>query len=154
VRAVHVLDRVLLHAQLRDQSLERTNRYPMVRYAGQPLAAVAAETPREAEAAARLVKVEYEALPHVTNLEEAMREGAPLVFPAPTEQAATAGGGGAPPGLPQKGNVRGPDKGEMLGGPRGNIDQGFADAEVVVESEFRTQVQTHVPMETHGIVAD
>src|SRR5205814_7915820 len=74
VRAVHVLERVLLQAQLRDPKHESANRYPMVRYAGQPLAAVAAETPRQAEAAARLVKVEYEPMPHVTNLEEAMQK--------------------------------------------------------------------------------
>ena len=30
----------------------------------------------------------------------------------------------------------------------------FARRDVVVEAEYRTQVQTHVPMETHGIVAD
>jgi xanthine dehydrogenase YagR molybdenum-binding subunit len=154
VRAVHVLERTRGSAQLRDPKAEAGNRYPTVRYAGQPLAAVAAETPRAAEAAARLVKVAYEPLPHVTTLDEAMHEGAPVVFPGPTEQAATAGGGGAAPGLPQKGNVRGPDTAQRLGGPRGNVEKGLAEADVVVEAEYRTQVQTHVPMETHGIVAD
>src|SRR5207244_2916308 len=72
----------------------------------------------------------------------------------PVEQPATAGGGGAPPGLPQNGNVRGPNKGSLLLPPVGDVDQGFAEADVVVEGEYRTQVQTHVPMETHGIVAD
>jgi xanthine dehydrogenase YagR molybdenum-binding subunit len=66
VRAVHVLERTLGSAQLRDPKAEAGNRYPAVRYAGQPLAAVAAETPRAAEAAARLVKVTYAPLPHVT----------------------------------------------------------------------------------------
>jgi xanthine dehydrogenase YagR molybdenum-binding subunit len=50
--------------------------------------------------------------------------------------------------------VRGPDTGQRLGGPRGNVETGLAEADVVVEAEYRTQVQTHVPMETHGIVAD
>jgi xanthine dehydrogenase YagR molybdenum-binding subunit len=154
VRAVHVLERTRGSAQLRDLKAEAGNRYPTVRYAGQPLAAVAAETPRAAEAAARLVKVTYELLPHVITLDEAMQEGAPAVFPGPTEQAATAGGGGAAPGLPQKGNIRGPDTAQRFGGPRGNVEKGIAEADVVVEAEFRTQVQTHVPMETHGIVAD
>jgi xanthine dehydrogenase YagR molybdenum-binding subunit len=154
VRAVHVLERTLGSAQLRDPKAEAGNRYPAVRYAGQPLAAVAAETPRAAEAAARLVKVTYAPLPHVTTLEEAMRDGAPAVFPGPTEQPATAGGGGAAPGLPQHGNVRGPDTGRMFGGPRGDVERGLAEADVIVDGEYRTQVQTHVPMETHGVVAD
>jgi xanthine dehydrogenase YagR molybdenum-binding subunit len=154
VRAVYVLERTRGSAQLREPRAESGIRYPIVRYAGQPLAAVAAETPRAAEAAAKLVKVEYELLPHATTLEEAMEEGSPMVFPGPTEQAATAGGGGAAPGLPQRGNVRGPDTGRFVGGPRGEIEKGLAEADVVIEGEYRTQVQTHVPMETHGIVAD
>jgi xanthine dehydrogenase YagR molybdenum-binding subunit len=154
VRAVHVLDRILGAARLRDPKLEGAERYPIVRYAGQPIAAVAAETPRAAEAAAKLVKVDYERLPHVSTFDAAMKANAPPVYPGPTEQPATAGGGGAPPGLPQKGNVRGPDKGGRFGGSRGDVKRGLAEADVVVEGEYRTQVQTHVPMETHGIVAD
>src|SRR5262245_55646783 len=154
VRAVHVLDRPRLQAQLRDPSLESKDRYPTVRYLGQPIAAVAADTQRAADAAAALVKVAYERLPHVTTLADAMNPDAPAVFPGPTEQPATAGGGGAAPGLPQRGNVRGPDTGQMFGLPRGNADRGLSEADVVVEAEYRTQVQTHVPMETHGIVAD
>ncbi|WP_224243459.1 xanthine dehydrogenase family protein molybdopterin-binding subunit [Hyalangium gracile] len=154
VRAVHVMERLLATAKLRDPKAEQSQRYPTIRYAGQPIAAVAAENPRAAEAALKLIKVEYEPLPHVTELEEAMKENAPRVFPGPTEQPATAGGGGAPPGLPQRGNVRGPDTKPRGVGPRGDVEQGFREAEVVVEAEFRTQVQTHVPMEPHGLVAD
>ena len=50
--------------------------------------------------------------------------------------------------------MRGPDTGQHLGGLRGNVETGLAEADVVVEAEYRPQVQTHVPMETHGIVAD
>jgi xanthine dehydrogenase YagR molybdenum-binding subunit len=154
VRAVHVLERVLQTAQLRDPKAEQGSRYPTVRHAGQPVAAVAAETPRAAEEAAKLVRVEYERLPHVTSLDAAMKPDAPAVFPGPVEQPATAGGGGAPPGLPQHGNLRGPNKGGAFSPPRGDAAKGLAEADVVIEGEFRTQVQTHVPMETHGIVAD
>jgi xanthine dehydrogenase YagR molybdenum-binding subunit len=150
VRAVHIMDRVLGIAQLRDSAAEAAERHPRVRYVGQPLAAVAAVTARAAEAAARLIHIEYEILPHVVTLEEAMQPDAPVVFDGPTEQPATAGGGGAAPGLGQQGNLRGPN----LGAPRGNLDAGWAAAEVILEQEFRTQVQTHVPMETHGLVAD
>ena len=154
VRAVHVLERLLSTAKLRDPKDEKNNRYPTIRYAGQPLAAVAADSQRAAEAAVKLIRVEYEPLPHVSELEAAMKEDAPRVFPGPTEQPATAGGGGAPKGLPQKGNVRGPDTKPRGMGPRGDVDQGLRESEVVIEAEYRTQVQTHVPMEPHGLVAD
>jgi xanthine dehydrogenase YagR molybdenum-binding subunit len=150
VRAVHVLERMLSVAQLRDPSVEANEPYPIVRFTGQPLAAIAATSARAAEAAARLIRVEYETLPHVAEIEDAMRRDAPPVFPGPTEQAASAGGGGAPQGLPQQGNLRGPN----TSGSRGSIEDGFQRAEVIIEGEYRTQVQTHVPMETHGLVAD
>ena len=154
VKAVHIADRVLSIAQLRDPSVEANERYPLVRYNGQPIAAVAAVSMCAAKAAARLVRIEYERLPHVTALEAAMRDDAPVVFPGPTEQAATAGGGGAAPNLPQKGNLRGPARGGLGGGGRGDVQQGFAQADCIVARDYRTQVQTHTPMETHGLVAD
>jgi len=149
VRAVHVLDHLLASAVLRDPSKELPSRYPIVRYIGQPIAAVAALTPRDAEDAARLIRVEYEVLPFVADLEEARKSGAPVVFPGPADQAGTAGGGGGPAGVPQTGNVRGP-----VVAPKGDVAKGFAEAEVVVEGTFKTQVQTHSALETHGVVAD
>jgi xanthine dehydrogenase YagR molybdenum-binding subunit len=154
VRAVHVLDRVLGNAELRDKSKELPGKYPIVRFAGQPVAAIAATSQVEADEAARLVRVDYEVLPFVVNLEEARKPDAPLVFPGPADQAATAGGGGGPAGVPQKGNVRGPVKGGPQGRARGDVQKGFDEADVVSEGEFRTQVQTHSALETHGVVAD
>ena len=154
VRAIHVLEKILQQSVLRDPKAEPASRYPTVRYAGQLIAAVAADRPRAAEAAAKLVKIEYEPLPHVTDLDEAMKDSSPQVFPGPTEMPATAGGGGATPGLPEHGNVRGPDQGMLTGGPKGDVDKGFSESDVIVEGEYRTQVQTHTAMETHGVVAD
>ena len=94
VRAVHVLDRQLQTAQLRDPSSEKP-RYPIVRYHGQPIAGVAAISQRAADAAAALVKIKYDVIPHVSDMDEAMKEDAPAVFAGPTEQPPTAGGGGA-----------------------------------------------------------
>ena len=51
--------------------------------------------------------------------------------------------------LPLNGNVRGPAISR-----RGDVTQGFAEADVVVEGEYRTQVQTHCCLEPHAIVAD
>ena len=154
VRAVHVLDRVLGNAELRDKSKELPAKYPIVRFAGQPIAAIAATTQAAADEAARLVKVDYELLPFVVNLEEARTDGAPQVFPGPADQAGTAGGGGGPAGVPQKGNVRGPVNGGPRGEPRGDVLKGLTESDITVEAEFRTQVQTHSALETHGVVAD
>jgi xanthine dehydrogenase YagR molybdenum-binding subunit len=154
VRAVYVLDRVLGNAELRDKSKELPAKYPVVRFAGQPIAGIAASTQAEADDAVKLVKVEYEPLPFVVDEDEARKANAPLVFPGAADQGATAGGGGGPQGVPQAGNVRGPVKGGPRGRPAGDIKKGFAEAEVTVEGEFRTQVQTHSALETHGVVAD
>ncbi len=63
---------------LKDQTVFATDR---VRYVGDPVAAVAAETPEDAAEAARLVEVDYEPLPPIFDVEEGMAEGAPLVHP-------------------------------------------------------------------------
>lgn len=146
VKAVHVLEKVLGVAQTRG---EKQGKYPRIRFAGQPIAAVAAISPQIAEEAARLIKIEYEELPFVVDIEKARDPKSPQVFDAPAEQAGTAGGGGGPRGVQQKGNVRGPSR-----NARGDVQKGFADAEVIVEGEYRTQVQTHSALETHGILAD
>ena len=52
VKGVYVIERVLGPAVLRNPALE-VSRYPIVRYAGQPIAAVAATLPHIAEEAAR-----------------------------------------------------------------------------------------------------
>jgi xanthine dehydrogenase YagR molybdenum-binding subunit len=154
VRAVHILERVLDVAELRDKSKELPSKYPVVRFAGQPIAAVAATTQADADDAARLVKVEYEPLPFVVDKDVARREDAPLVFPGAADQGGTAGGGGGPSGVKQQGNVRGPVRGPRGQQKPGDTEKGFKDADVIVEGEFRTQVQTHSALETHGVVAD
>jgi xanthine dehydrogenase YagR molybdenum-binding subunit len=148
VRAVHVVERNREGATLRNPP-KAADKYPLVRYAGQTVAAVAATTQAIADEAARLVKVTWEPLPFVVDVDEARKPGAPRVYPGPVEQPPTPAGGGAPTGLAQDGNSRGPNK-----SGRGDIEAGFREAEVGVEGEFRTHVQTHSAMETHGVVAD
>jgi xanthine dehydrogenase YagR molybdenum-binding subunit len=141
-------------AELRDKSKELPSKYPVVRFAGQPIAAVAATTQAAADEAARLVKVEYEPLPFVVDKDEARKDNAPPVFPGAADQEGTAGGGGGPSGVKQNGNVRGPVRGGPRGQKPGDVEKGFKEADVIVEGEFRTQVQTHSALETHGVVAD
>jgi len=148
VRGVHVIQHVLGNAVLRNSSLEQV-KYPVVRYAGQPVAAVAATTPAAAEEAAALVKVRYEVIPFVVDEVKARATDAPKVFPGAADEEASAGGGGGPSDVKQTGNIHGPSIHR-----RGETDQGFKDADVIVEGHYVTQVQTHSALETHGVVAD
>jgi xanthine dehydrogenase YagR molybdenum-binding subunit len=149
VRAVHVIEHVYGVAELRDPKLETPSRYPMVRYAGQPVAGVAAISQQIANDAAALVKVQYDTMPFVVDRSDARSDDAPMVFPGPADAAGSAGGGGGPKGVPQKGNVHGPQQKKI-----GDTDKGFSEADVIVEGEYFTQVQTHSALETHGFVVD
>jgi xanthine dehydrogenase YagR molybdenum-binding subunit len=148
VRGVHVIQHVLGNAVLRDPALEQV-KYPVVRYAGQPVAAVAATTPAAAEEAAALVKVTYDASPFVVDPVKAREADSPKVFPGAADEEASAGGGGGPSDVKQTGNIHGPSIHK-----RGEVEQGFKDADVIVEGHYVTQVQTHSALETHGVVAD
>jgi xanthine dehydrogenase YagR molybdenum-binding subunit len=149
VRAVHVIEHVYGVAQLRDPKLEPPSRYPVIRYAGQPIAGIAAVSQQIANDAARLVKVQYDAMPFVVDRTDARADDAPMVYPGPADEAGSAGGGGGPKGVPQKGNVHGPQTKNV-----GDIEKGFAEADAIVEGEYFTQVQTHSALETHGFVVD
>jgi xanthine dehydrogenase YagR molybdenum-binding subunit len=148
VRGVHVIQHVLGNAVLRDPALDPV-KYPMVRYAGQPIAAVAAVSPAVAEEAAALIKVRYDANPFVVDPLKARAPDAPKVFPGAADEEGSAGGGGGPSDVPQTGNIHGPSIHR-----RGETEQGFKDADVIVEGHYVTQVQTHSALETHGVVAD
>ena len=122
----------------------------IVRYVGAPVAAVAAISMAAAEEALRLIRVDYEPLPFVVDMDEAREAGAPPVYDSASAPA------GHRLGLPvaaracrSNGNVRGPATVS-----RGDLAQGFAQADVVIEGEYRTQVQTHCCLEPHAIVAD
>ncbi|MGB7136058.1 MAG: xanthine dehydrogenase family protein molybdopterin-binding subunit [Acidobacteriaceae bacterium] len=148
VRGVHVIQNVLGNAVLRNPALDAA-KYPVVRYAGQPVAAVAATTPAAAEEAAALVKVKYDTMPFVVDQNKARQPDAPKVFPGAADEAGSAGGGGGPDDVKQTGNIHGPSIHK-----KGEIEQGFKDADVIVEGRYITQVQTHSALETHGVVAD
>jgi xanthine dehydrogenase YagR molybdenum-binding subunit len=115
-----------------------------VRFAGQDVAAVAAVSPEVAEDAARLVEITYKERPFVVDIESAMKDDAPLVYP----DGKTPG----PENAPRHGNVVGPET-SRRGGGRGDIEKGFAEAEVTVEATYSLPVHTHAPLESHGVVA-
>ena len=158
VKAVVVLPHLSGGAK-EDGADEKGQRFvPKVRYAGQPIAAVAAQTPAQAEAALAKIKVDFDVLPHVVDPDDAQRPGAPLVFEKSVSQSGSGGGGGSGGALPQHGNVRGPKK----SGPRGKdaqqqgqaVQSALAQAKVTVRATYRTQVQTQSALETHGLVAE
>src|SRR5262249_13807940 len=119
-----------------------------VRFAGQDVAAVAARAPEIAEDAVRLIQVQYDEKPFSVGLQQAMAEGAPLVF-EPSELPTPDDPSKAPP---RRGNVVGPNV-PRRGGSRGDVAQGFAQAEVVGETTYEVPVHTHSPLETHGVIA-
>lgn len=121
----------------------------VVRYVGAPVAAVAAVSIDVAEQALRLIRVDYQALPFVTDIDQAREAAAPNVFDSASAPQGYASGFPAASGLPLVGNVRGPAT-----QTRGDPTQGLAQAAVTVEAEYRTQVQTHCCLEPHAIVAD
>ena len=127
---------------------------PLLRFAGQPIAGVAADNERIAAEAIKRIRVTYDVRPHVVDLDEARRADAPVVFEENIEVSETGGGGGGAKGVSLRGNVRGPATTSFYGGPRGDVAKGKEEADVLVTRTFRTQVQTHCPLETHGVVAD
>lgn len=128
--------------QIQDQTVLALDR---ALFAGDPVAAVAAPTPEEAEDALALIDVEYEELPAVLDLEEAVA-GRTLVH----ERIRISENDAAYFGIrPEQGtNVC-----HRFRIVRGDADAGFAQADVVVEETFRTPAAQHVPMEPHACLA-
>ncbi len=152
VYAVHVIKNVVTGAQ---ETGQKDTSYPEIKFAGQPIAGVAAQSLDIAEEAIQLIEVRYDAQPFVVDVEEAQKPEAPLVFTVPVIQQEDAGDVGVThEGDKGQGNVRGPSTSSFFGGPRGDLEKGFAEADVIVENIYRTQVHTHVPLETHGVVVD
>ncbi|ESX83918.1 MULTISPECIES: xanthine dehydrogenase family protein molybdopterin-binding subunit [unclassified Mesorhizobium] len=110
-------------------------------YDGHAVAAVAAVDARTARQALKLIEVEYELLPHVTDVDEAMKHNAPLINDTIFTE-----------GLDEKpvkpSNVT---KRSQFG--HGDVHQGFGHADVIVERSFKTE-QTHQGyIEPHACVA-
>jgi xanthine dehydrogenase YagR molybdenum-binding subunit len=117
-------------------------------FAGQDVAAVAAERLEQAHDALHHITVEYEPLPHVVDTLSAAKPGAPKVHERAVSERRTEGDepgtGGAAAG---EGNVR-----PMPSLTRGDAKKALAKAAVVHEATYATQVQTHSALEPHGIV--
>ncbi len=102
-----------------------------LRYQGQEIVAVAAETDDIAKDAIRRIHVDIEELPYVVTEADAMAAGAPQIRDDWT-------------GNQSEPNIR----------EDGDLEAGFAEAAVEVEATYHTPVQTHVCLETHGHVVE
>ncbi len=98
-----------------------------VRYIGDEVAAVAAESEEQAEDALHLIEVTYEPLPFVMTAEAALAAGAPKVHP--------------------EGNIAG----EVVAYERGDLEAGFRQAEVIVEGTYTTQAALHNALGRTGV---
>jgi CO/xanthine dehydrogenase Mo-binding subunit len=116
-----------------------------VRFVGEPVAVVAAESQAAADAAVAYIEVEYEELAVAASLEQALAKDAPLVH----EQRARAGGSHGLGDLPDAdGNVC-----YSYSFRRGDVGGAFADAAVVVEGEYTFPAVYQYSMETHTTIA-
>ena len=100
-----------------------------IQYAGQMVAAVAAINEKTAEQGLELIKVEYKPAPHVVNEEKAKEEEAPKV------------------------HEDRPNVAQRRGYSRGDVEDGFKKADVVIERTYRTAIEIHQPGETHSSIA-
>jgi len=109
----------------------RRVRADIVRFVGDQIALVVAETEKAAAAARDLIRVEFEDLPVVTDPVAAMQPGAPLIHP---ERGDT--------NVCVHYKIR-----------KGDVDAGFAQADVVVESEYRLPFQEHAYLQPEAGLA-
>ena len=110
-----------------------------VRFAGERVAAVAAEDRDAAEEALQLIEVEYEELPAVFDPLQALEEGAPILHPEVNSYI------GLPKPLAQPSNAYAWDTWS-----KGNIDAGFAQADLIIENTFTVPRQHQAYLETHS----
>jgi putative selenate reductase molybdopterin-binding subunit len=108
---------------------------PVIRCVGQRVAAVVATSEAAAEAACGLIQAVYELLPVVFDPEEAMRPGAPLLHDKPPSSRIAN---------PKRNIVA------ELHSHIGDVDAGFAEADLVHEGDYAAQRVQHAHLETHG----
>jgi CO/xanthine dehydrogenase Mo-binding subunit len=141
--AEDVADLGLYGCQVKDQRVLADR----ARHAGDVIAAVAAPTREAARAAARLVEVDYEELPAVTDPLAAVAPGAPLIHQHAASSAQDAVSIDVRP-------IPGTNVCHRFRIRHGDVAAGFADADVVVEEVYRTAGAAHAPMEPHAALAE
>jgi carbon-monoxide dehydrogenase large subunit len=129
----------LFGSAVRDQPFLAIDR---VRYVGEPVVAIAAESEAAAQEAIDLLRVEYEPMPAVLDLRDALRPDAPLVHPE--LHTYRRGGHEIVPHTNINTSYR---------YTRGDVDAALAAADLVVEGEYSAHALSHVALEVHAAVA-
>ncbi len=101
-----------------------------VRYFGEPLAMVLADTPELAEDALQAIHVDIEQLPAVVDCQTARADKVKLFENTPSNVAS------------------------VFNAEKGDVDAAFKSAHYVIRDQFSTQRQTALPMETRGLLAE
>jgi CO/xanthine dehydrogenase Mo-binding subunit len=132
-------------AAYKDQTIVAVDK---VRYVGDPVAAVAAVDEATAEEALSRIAVEYEELPAVTSIEEALAAGAPLVH-----DDSSSGGEmmGQRYEIPEE--FQGSNLCYRFSYVNGNVEEGFAKSDYVFEHTFTFPRVQHFSMEPHATLA-
>ena len=120
-------------------------------YKGHAVAAVAAATAHEAEQALALIDVEYEVLPPVLNVLDAMKEGAPVVHERLANNSSAnirTGGLRSDDDAAESNNIA-----NHFFFEAGDLDKGFAEADLIVEREFNTATVHQGYIEPHSATA-
>jgi len=114
-------------------------------YKGHAVAAVAAESVYAAQEAAELIEVEYEPLPPVLNVRDAMKSGSPILHEdLRTEAFASA---------TEESNGKPTNIAKHFLHEKGDLEQGFAGAHLVIEREFTTSTVHQGYIEPHNATA-
>jgi CO/xanthine dehydrogenase Mo-binding subunit/aerobic-type carbon monoxide dehydrogenase small subunit (CoxS/CutS family) len=110
---------------------------PILRFSGQRVAAVVAESEAAAEAALGLIDIDYDILEAVLDPEQAMRPRAPIVHDKPISS-----------------RIAKPERNILaeLHRELGNVETGFIEADVVHEGTYVSQRVQHAHLETHGAI--
>ncbi|MFH2070707.1 MAG: xanthine dehydrogenase family protein molybdopterin-binding subunit [Elusimicrobiota bacterium] len=114
-----------------------------VRYIGEPVAAVVAENIHQAREAARKIKVKYEPLPVYVNASDALKKDAALIHEKSSEYWH----------LPGIGPIPGTNIADHYVLKKGDAENGFKEADVVVEGEFNYPFGSSAAIEPHGTIA-
>ncbi|QDI79962.1 2Fe-2S iron-sulfur cluster binding domain-containing protein [Methylorubrum populi] len=115
----------------------------VIRFHGQRVAAVVAESAAAAAAGVRALRVAYDVRPAVFDPEAALRPDAPLVHD-PADRDPPHPGEDAPPLLAH------PNLAAEAHGAIGDVEEGFGQADRIHEAEYVSQRVQHVHLETHG----
>ncbi len=132
-------------AAYKDQSIVAVDK---VRYAGDPVAAVAAVDEAIAEEALALIEVDYDELPMVTSIDEALAPGAPLVHDASASGGELMGQRYEPPK-----EFSGTNLCYRFNYTKGSVAEGFKKSDRVFENTFTFPRVQHFSMEPHATVA-